>query len=102
MSRSQAAPSSGRLCWAVDVRRRGRGMRSAVLGVGLAAICAFPSNAQGPTGTFAYGGWTSFLANGLSTTVVTISTSARELALVDCYNPNASPVYIQIFNAASG
>ena len=77
-------------------------MRSAVLGVGLAAICAVPSNAQGPTGTFAYAGWTSFLANGLSTTVVTISSSPRVLALVDCYNPNASPVYIQIFNAASG
>ena len=77
-------------------------MRGAVLGAALAAICALPSSAQGPTGTFAFGGWTSFLANGLSTSVVTISSSPRVLALVDCYNPNASPVYIQIFNAASG
>lgn len=47
-------------------------------------------------------GWGPFLANGLSTTVKTVKASAGELGAYHCLNPNASAVYIQIFDAASG
>lgn len=52
------------------------------------AICAAP--------------WTAKLGNALSTTVLSINASAGQLGMVQCYNPNSSQVYIQVFNVASG
>lgn len=46
-------------------------------------------------------GWTPFLANGLTTTVRTVKSSAGELGTVQCYNPNGSQVYVQVFNTTS-
>jgi hypothetical protein len=45
-------------------------------------------------------GWLPFLANGLSTTVVTVKASAGELGAYHCLNPNATAAYIQIFDTA--
>ena len=47
-------------------------------------------------------GWTPKLLNALSTSVTSIKTSAGQLAMLQCYNPNSSPVYAQVFNVASG
>lgn len=47
-------------------------------------------------------GWTAKLLNALSTTVTSVKSSAGELGLMQCYNPNTSQVYIQVFNVASG
>jgi hypothetical protein len=49
----------------------------------------------------ATGGWTPKLLNGLSTTVVQIKASAGQLALVQCYNPNTSQIYVQLLDSAS-
>jgi hypothetical protein len=42
------------------------------------------------------------LANNLSTTVKAIKNTAGLLTMVQCYNANASQIYIQVFNLASG
>lgn len=47
-------------------------------------------------------GWTPKLLNALSTTVVSIKSSAGEVGMLQCYNPNSSQAYIQVFNIASG
>jgi hypothetical protein len=47
-------------------------------------------------------GWTPFLANALSTTVKSVKSSAGQLGMLQCYNPNSAQVYVQVFNAASG
>lgn len=47
-------------------------------------------------------GWTPLLANALSTTVKAIKGSAGELGMAQCYNPNSSQIYVQVFNVASG
>ena len=47
-------------------------------------------------------GWTPKLLNALSTTVVSIKSSAGQLGMLQCYNPNSTQAYIQIFNIASG
>ena len=46
-------------------------------------------------------GWTPSLANGLTTTPKTVDASAGVLGFVQCYNPNSSQIYVQVFNAAS-
>lgn len=43
---------------------------------------------------------TPVLANSLSTTVVTVKSTAAKLDLWHCYNPNSSPVYLQVFDIA--
>ena len=43
-------------------------------------------------------GWTPFLDNGQSTTVVTVKSSAGELGAYHCLNPNTSAAYVQIFD----
>jgi hypothetical protein len=45
-------------------------------------------------------GWSPFLANGLSTTVTTVKSSAGELGAYHCLNPNASAAYIQVFDTS--
>lgn len=50
----------------------------------------------------AVGGSTPSLAAALSTTVTAIKASAGSLYLVQCYNPNATVAYAQVFNIASG
>jgi hypothetical protein len=47
-------------------------------------------------------GWTPLLANALSTTVKAIKSSAGQLGMAQCYNPNSSQVYLQVFSVASG
>lgn len=47
-------------------------------------------------------GWTNRLANGLSTTVVSVKGSAGQLGMLMCWNPNATVAYVQLFNTASG
>jgi hypothetical protein len=46
-------------------------------------------------------GWTPYLANGLTTTVTTVKSSAGELGAYHCLNPNSSAAYVQIFDASS-
>ncbi len=46
-------------------------------------------------------GWTPYLANGLTTTLKTVDASAGVLGFVQCYNPNTSQAYVQVFNTAS-
>jgi hypothetical protein len=46
-------------------------------------------------------GWTPFLANGLTTTVTTVKSSAGELGAYHCVNPNAAVSYVQIFDTSS-
>jgi len=46
-------------------------------------------------------GWTPYLANGLSTTPKTVDAGAGVLGFVQCYNPNTSQAYVQVFNTAS-
>ena len=41
-------------------------------------------------------------ATGLTNSVVGIKTTPGQLALVHCYNPNASEIVLQFFNALSG
>jgi hypothetical protein len=43
-------------------------------------------------------GWTPLRLSALSTTVVAIKGSPGELAMAQCYNPNATQVYLQVFN----
>lgn len=50
----------------------------------------------------AYAAWTPKVLNALGTTVVAISAAAGEISLLQCYNPNSSQAYVQIFNVASG
>jgi hypothetical protein len=45
-------------------------------------------------------GWTTFLANGLSTTVQTVKGSAGELGTWYCYNPSGVVTYLQIFDTS--
>jgi hypothetical protein len=45
-------------------------------------------------------GWTPSLANGLTTTVTTVKSSAGELGAYHCLNPNASAAYVQIFDTS--
>ena len=47
-------------------------------------------------------GWTPLLANALSTTVKAIKSSAGQLGMAQCYNPNSAQVYLQVFSVASG
>jgi hypothetical protein len=47
-------------------------------------------------------GWTPLRSSALSTTVVSVKSSAGQLGELLCYNPNSSAVYVQIFNVASG
>ncbi len=46
-------------------------------------------------------GWTPYLANGLTTTVKTVDASAGVLGFVQCYNPNSSQIYVQVFNTTT-
>jgi hypothetical protein len=48
------------------------------------------------------GGWTPKLLNALSTTVVSVKSSAGQLGMLYCYNPNSVQAYVQVFNVASG
>jgi hypothetical protein len=45
-------------------------------------------------------GWTPFLDNAQSATVTTVKGSAGELGAYHCLNPNASVVYVQIFDTS--
>jgi hypothetical protein len=47
-------------------------------------------------------GWTPQRLSALSTTIVSIKSSAGQLGMLQCYNPNSSQAYIQVFNVASG
>lgn len=47
-------------------------------------------------------GWTPKLANALSTTVVSVKSSAGQFGGFYCYNPAAAVTYVQVFNTASG
>lgn len=47
-------------------------------------------------------GWTPLRMSGLSTTVTAIKASAGELGMLQCYNPNAVVIYVQVFNLAFG
>ena len=47
-------------------------------------------------------GWTPKLANGLTTTVLSVKSSAGQISTLQCYNPNSTQAYVQIFNIASG
>ena len=52
-----------------------------------------------PLGTT--GGWTPFLANGLTTTLKTVKNAIGQLGGVQCYNPNSVQAYVQFFNSAT-
>jgi len=45
--------------------------------------------------------WNIARLSGLSTTVQTVKQFGGRLGMLQCYNPNSSPVYIQIFNVAA-
>lgn len=47
-------------------------------------------------------GWTPLLANALSTTVKAVKSSAGQLGMLQCYNPNSSQIYVQVFSVVSG
>jgi hypothetical protein len=55
-----------------------------------------------PTLGSTVGGWTPKLLNSLSTTVTGIKSSAGQIGYIQCWNPNASVSYIQLFDALSG
>ena len=59
----------------------------------VAAVSAHAQFGLGPTNA-----WTPLIENALSTTVKSVKTSAGQLGMVQCYNPNATQVYIQVFN----
>jgi hypothetical protein len=68
---------------------------------GIAAIVAALKTTLTVTPAPAIGnGWTPFLANGLTTTVTTVKSSAGELGAYHCLNPNTSSAYVQIFDTA--
>lgn len=45
--------------------------------------------------------WSPKLLSGLSTTVTAVKASSGQVGMIQCYNPNSSQVYIQIFDAAT-
>lgn len=47
-------------------------------------------------------GWTPKLLNALTNTAVAIKTGAGQLGMLQCWNPNATVQYVQIYNIASG
>jgi hypothetical protein len=47
-------------------------------------------------------GWTPLLENGLTTTVKSVKSSGGQLGMLQCYNPNSTQAYVQVFNVASG
>jgi hypothetical protein len=61
-----------------------------------------PCFVQNGASGVATSGWTPLIANAQSTTVKAVKSSAGQLGMLQCYNPNASQVYVQIFNVASG
>jgi hypothetical protein len=68
---------------------------------GIAAIVAALKGTLTTTTTPAAGnGWTPFLANGLTTTVTTVKSSAGELGAYHCLNPNIASAYVQIFDTS--
>lgn len=57
---------------------------------------------NGVSQEFCAPGWQPKLLNALSTTLVQIGPAgARSLSLLQCYNPNSSQAYVQVFNAVS-
>lgn len=48
------------------------------------------------------GGWSASLSSALSTTVVSVKSSAGTFGGYFIYNPNSSVAYVQVFNIASG
>lgn len=46
-------------------------------------------------------GWTPKLANGLSTTVISVKTAAGELGSYQCMNQSGAVAYVQVFDAAN-
>lgn len=48
------------------------------------------------------GGWTPKLLNALSSTAVAVKASGGQLGMLQCYNPNASQEYVQVYNIAQG
>lgn len=54
-----------------------------------------------PLGTTS-GGWTTHQDDALSNTAIAIKASAGWLGKLYCYNPNASAVFIQVYNVAAG
>ena len=69
----------------------------AFLAMAFAWVCA-PVHAQQLPTT----GWTPKILNALTNTAVAVKAAGGQLAMVQCYNPNSSQAYIQIFNVASG
>lgn len=57
-------------------------------------------NSAPPLGTT--GGWTPLKLAALTNTAVAIKASAGQLAKLYCYNPNATVIYVQTYNVASG
>jgi hypothetical protein len=53
-------------------------------------------------GILTTGGWTPKLLNALTNTAVAVKAAAGQLGMLQCYNPNSSQVYIQIYNIAQG
>jgi hypothetical protein len=70
-------------------------------GGALAHVTNWPALASVAVQAAASGGWTPYLASGLSTTVKTVKSSAGQLGMLQCWNSNSSQVYVQVFNAAS-
>lgn len=50
----------------------------------------------------AVNGWTPLLANAQGNTPKSIKTSGGVLGMLQCYNPNATPIYVQTYDIASG
>src|SRR5882672_2127288 len=46
--------------------------------------------------------WTPFLANAITTTKLAVKASGGQFGGIQCYNPNSSQIYVQLFNVASG
>jgi hypothetical protein len=75
--------------------------RAQIIDPGIQAIVAALKGVLTVTAVPATGnGWTPFLANGLTTTVTTVKSSAGELGLYHCLNPNTVSAYVQIFDTS--
>jgi hypothetical protein len=55
-----------------------------------------------PTPLGTANGWTPLIENALTTTVKAVKGSAGQLGMLQCYNPNATQAYVQVFNIVSG
>lgn len=76
------------------------GALRAVLGSGLPASGNNIGFVSGAVNTSS--GWTPKLLNALTNTAVAVKTGAGQMGMLQCWNPNASVAYIQVYNVASG